>query len=417
MNRRRLLIGGGITGAALAMPSLARAAVVSHPHPRLARLVERWIAERRIAGAVLAIGRHNRGGKAMAWGYSALAGGQFLNEDSIFRIYSMTKPVTAAAAMILIGERRLKLDQPVADIIPAFARIRVATDPAVDLSSRPAQRPITIRHLLTHTAGFAYANGSATNAVERAYHDLGLVPGLRNLADERPRAPSLADFAERLASVPLLFEPGARWHYSLSLDLLGAVIERVEGRPFDAFLKDRIREPLDMDDTGFQVMRRSLPRLVTNYLATPAGLQPFDVPPETVYARKPPFPFGGSGLVSTARDYSRFAAMLLGEGVFGGNEVMKPEMARLMMSNLLPEGVIGPNGQGFGAGGFVITQPPHTGQGLGTYGWAGLGGTMMWVDPHYRVHATYMAQYMPIDALPAQYAVPRAVYEDLSGTA
>lgn len=370
-----------------------------------------------MAGAVLAIGRHNRGGTSMAWGYSALERGQFLNENSIFRVYSMTKPVTAAATMMLIGDGKLKLDQDIAEILPAFARPRVAVDPALGVEARPARRPITIRHLLTHTAGFAYANGSATNAVERAYHELGLVPGLRNLADERPRAPSLMEFAERLATVPLLFEPGTRWHYSLSLDLLGAVVERVSGQPFDEFLKERLFGPLDMDDTGFQVPRRSLPRLVANYLVTSGGLQPFDVPPDTIYARKPPFPFGGSGLVSTARDYSRFAAMLLGEGNFAGREVMKPEAVRLMMSNLLPEGVAGPNGQGFGAGGFVITQPPHTGQGIGTYGWAGLSGTMMWVDPYYRIHATYMTQYMPIDALPAQRLVPRAVYEDLSGVA
>lgn len=383
------------------------------PFPQLTGLIGRYMAERRIAGAAFAIGRHHHRADFMAWGYSALTRGQFLNEDSLFRIYSMTKPVTGAAAMMLIEDGRLGLDQNIADFLPGFARPRVIIDPARGLESRPAKRPITVRHLLTHTSGLAYPS-AAGGPVERAYQALGLVPSQRNITSEIRRPNSLSAFAERLATVPLIADPGTRWHYGISLDLLGAVIEVASGQPFEAFLKDRLFDPLDMDDTGFQVPKRSLPRLVANYLSQPDGLRPFDMPPETVFARKPPFPYGGSGLVSSARDYSRFTAMLLGEGDFSGKRVMEPQTVRLMMSNLLPDGVRAPGNQGFGAGGQVLIQPNRTGQGLGTFSWAGVGGTLMWVDPTYKVHATWLAQYLPIDALPVQYAVPRAVYEDLS---
>src|SRR3546814_441111 len=167
--------------------------------------------------------------------------------------------------------------------------------------------------------------------------------------------------------VPLIADPGVRWHYGVGLDLLGAVIERASGQPFDDFLKDRLFDPLDMDDTGFQVPQRKMPRFVANYLLTPRGLQPFDMPPDTIYALKPAFPFGGSGLVSTARDYSRFTAMLLGEGRYGSRRIMLPETAATMMSNLLPKGVEAPGGQGFGAGGQVLVRPVFTGQGIGTF--------------------------------------------------
>ncbi len=420
MLSRRLFIGGGVAATSAVMrPDAAHAMMSQRPSSEhyaiLGRLVETYMAERHIAGAVFAIGRHNHRADFMAWGYSALSHGQFLNEESLFRIYSMTKPVTAAAAMMLIAEGRMALDQNIADFLPGFAQPRVIVDAAKGLESRPARRPITIRNLLTHTAGLTYANDRGGGGpVERAYQALGLVTGQRNIADDVPRAPSLAAFAERLATVPLIADPGTRWRYSIGLDLMGAVIERATEQPFEAFLKERIFDPLDMDDTGFQVPAHSLPRLVANYLATPAGLQPFDIPPHTIYAHKPAFPYGGSGLVSSARDYSRFTAMLLGEGNYAGKQVMAPEAVRLMMSNLLPEGVPAPGNQGYGAGGYVLMKPSHTGQGVGTYGWAGVGGTLMWVDPFYKVHATFLSQYMPIDALPVQYAVPRAVYEDLS---
>lgn len=414
MLNRRAFIGGVFAGAGFASSAGAEAAArIAPTYPALTRLTEAFITERKIAGAVFAIGRHRYRADIMAWGYSAVSRGQFLNEDSIFRIYSMTKPVTGAAAMLLIEEGKLKLDQNIADFLPEFGNPKVLVTPVKGLESRPARRPITVRNLLTHTAGLTAANISGGPA-ERAYHELGVIPSLRNIATDPPRAPSMAAFAERLATVPLIAEPGTRWHYSIGLDLLGAVIERAAGQPFDEFLKDRIFDPLDMDDTGFQVPGRSMARFVTNYLLTPNGLLPLDVPPGSIYARRQPFPFGGSGLVSTARDYTRFTAMLLGEGMFAHKRIMQPETVRLMMSNLLPEGVRGPGDQGFGAGGQVLIHPTFTGQGVGTYSWAGVGGTLMWVDPAYRTHALWLAQYMPIDALPVQYAVPRAVYEDLS---
>jgi len=414
--RRDLLLAGAAAtlvpwpGHALAAPATAQN---RRRYDAVGRLMTQYVKDRRIAGAVFAIGRNSGDTDFLAHGYSAMARGQFLNEESLFRIYSMTKPITAVAAMILIEEGRLKLDQNIADIFPGFAKPRVIIGASRGLESRPATRPITVRHLLTHSSGLGYTiNGNGP--VEQEYTRLGLVPGQRDLSDKLPRPPSLAAFADLLATVPLLTDPGTRWHYSLSLDLMGAIVERVADQPFNLFLKERIFDPLGMADTGFTVAARRLPRLVANYLVTREGLRLIDGPPDSVYGHMPAFPFGGSGLVSSARDYARFCAMLLGEGQWRTKRIIAAETARLMMSNLLPEGVAGPDGQGFGAGGKVLIHPDGTGQGIGTYGWAGAAGTMMWVDPVYKVHATWLAQYMPLEALPVQRTVPRAAYEDLS---
>lgn len=408
--------GGNAAAATTASQNLAK------PPPRvlppqafasLARLTGRYIADRKIAGAAFAIGRHNYQADFMAWGRSGLSSGQFINEHSIFRIYSMTKPVTAAAAMLLIDDGLLGLDQPVADFLPAFARLEVLVDPSKGLQSRPAKRPLTIRHLLTHTGGFAYPD-AAGGPVQRAYYAAGLIPTQRNRASERPRPASLQKFAETLAPIPLLADPGDQWHYGIGLDLLGAVIEIASSTAFETFLKQRLFTPLGMKDTGFEVPARAIPRLVNNYLATPDGLKLFDPAPTSIFTQKPPFAYGGAGLVSTAADYARFTAMLLGKGNFAGRQIMSEHAAQTMLSNLLPADVIGPDGQGYGGGGQILIRANGTGQALGTYSWAGVGGTLMWVDPAHKVHGLWLAQYLPIDALPVQYAVPRAVYEDLS---
>src|SRR3546814_307837 len=274
MLNRRFFLGGLVATSTVSRSGPAIAAAEPQPlhrHPALTRLVETCMAERRFAGAAFAIGRTNRRAEFMAWGHSALSHGQFLNEYSLFRIYSMTKPVTAAAAMMLIESGAIKLDQNIADFLPEFARPRVIADAAKGLESRPARQPITVRHLLTHTAGLTYPSGGG-GPVARAYHQLGLVPSQRNLAGEVERPASLLAFAERLATVPLIADPGTRWHYGIGLDLLGAVIERAAGEPFETFLQNRLFDPLDMEDTGFQVRARSLPRLVANYLATPAEI-------------------------------------------------------------------------------------------------------------------------------------------------
>jgi CubicO group peptidase (beta-lactamase class C family) len=339
-----------------------------------------------------------------------------VDPDTLFRVYSMTKPVTGMAAMILIGEGKLKLDQPIADFIPEFAEMRVATDPAASLDSVPAKNQITVRHLLTHTAGLGYSITSK-GALLKAYMANGITPGAVSripLPGFEPGAPvpDLKTFAERVAKLPLIAEPGAKWSYSISLDLLGRVIEVASGMSFDAFLKARIFDPLKMTSSYFQVPQSEVNRFTTNYAVFGGALIPIDPAASSVYLDKPAFAFGGAGLVCSAKDYDRFLAMLLNGGTLDGVTVMAPETAALGMSNLLPAGAdlkgTWVEGSHFGAGGRV-----GTGATEGSFGWSGAAGTTGFVHLKRKVRATGMIQYMPPSSLPFQDQFPKWVIADL----
>ena len=351
---------------------------------------------------------------------------RFADPDSLWRVYSMTKPITAMAAMILVEEGRLKLDQPVGDIIPAFRHMRVQVSPA-SLQTRPATRPITIRHLMTHTAGLGYTivtRGPLLDAYEKA----GIVPFTNDARTEArvrlTRPPTLAAFADRVATLPLIAEPGTRWSYSIGLDVLGAVIERASGMPFDRFLQTRLFDPLKMRSTYFTVPRAEAARLATGYALLGANRIPLDVGASSVYLTPPTFPYGGAGLVTSAADYDRFLHMLQNGGTLERVRVLRPETVRLAMSNLLPPGVIYPgagsstggttSAQGFGAGGSVSLADVPGGPGKGTYGWGGAAGTIAWVDPANRVRATIMVNYLPGDRWPLRAEFGRTIYADLA---
>ena len=228
-------------------------------------------------------------------------------------------------------------------------------------------------------------------------------------------APSLAEFADRLARLPLVHEPGTRWSYSVGLDLLGRVIEVASGQAFDAFLKARLFDPLGMKSTGFRVPAADVGRFTTNYAPLGGVLLPIDPATSSIYLDPPPIAFGGGGLVSSARDYDRFLAMLLGEGETGGVRIMKPETARLAMSNLLPDGVDTKGtfveGEGFGAGGRVSLPSSPTGEGV--FGWGGAAGTIAFVDRKRGYRVGGYAQYMPVEALPFQRDLGKAFYKDV----
>ena len=228
-------------------------------------------------------------------------------------------------------------------------------------------------------------------------------------------APSLAAMADRLAALPLIYEPGTQWSYSISLDLLGRVIEVAAGQPFDAFLKARLFDPLGMTSTSFQVGAKDVGRFTTNYAPYGGALIPFDPATSSIYLDPPPYPFGGGGLVSSARDYDRFLAMLLGEGATGGKRVMKVETARLAMSNLIDDSVNRKgtfiDGQGFGAGGRVSL--PSSPGGAGIFGWAGAAGTIGFVHRGLGYRAAAYAQYMPSGALPFQEKFGETFFKDV----
>lgn len=428
---RRSLIAGTVGALALsAVPALAKKPKIVAP------LVGDWAAARAMLASYVADKKIPGGGGSIARGADAatfLASGTLardnlrpIDADSLFRIYSMTKPITGIAAMMLVEDGKIGLDQDIGDFIPGFKNPKVLVDPTKDLTARPATGPITIRQLLTHTSGLGYSIVTKGPLLDE-YLRLGLAPGQiskKTLPGLKPvkLAPSLEEFANRLAPLPLVFDPGSKWSYSMGLDLMGRIIEIAGGMPFDAFLKTRIFDPLGMTSTWFQVPTSELPRLTTNYGVSILGKLPIDAPNDSIYAEKPAFPFGGAGLVSSPRDYDRFLQMLAGYGAIGNTRLLKTETAKLAMSNMMPatastEGTL-VAGQGFGAGGRVTLKPTEgvgagAGAGVGTFGWGGAAATIAWVDPVRQIRAAGYAQFMPDQSMPFTKDFGKAVYASL----
>lgn len=366
--------------------------------PGVRALFERHIAQHDVAGAILAAAVGDAEPCFLALGETGMGTGKAVGPDSIYRIFSQTKPITGVAIMMLIEAGKIGLDQPLGEILAELADLPVLVSDDSD-SVRPAVRPPTIRHLLTHTAGFSY--DLQMSPLAERYREAGLGPGLRvpshQLEKEGPR--DLTEFVARLAELPLARDPGESFEYSLSIDLLGAVIERVSGIGLDRFFEERIFAPLGMRDTSFVVPADKLDRLVNLEERAPDGSWSVaDSPADSAYVR-PALLSGGGGLVSTARDYMRFTAMLAGEGKTAGVRLLAPDTVRLARSNLFPEGVriqffgnVLPT-MGFGAAMQVLLEPQ--GMPAGVFGWGGAAGTGMWVDPVHRLHLVLMTQYWP----------------------
>ena len=384
-------------------------------------LFDRYVAENKLPGLVGAFGVGDFPTVFVAAGRIADdPGAAAAGPDSLWRVYSMTKPITGMAAMLLVEEGKLKLDEPVATYLPAFRTMRVLKSPDTSLDSVPAARPITIRMLLTHSSGLGY-NINAKGPILKEYERLGLLPGQFNVTMEAgalSRPPTLQAFAAAAAKAPLIYQPGTKWHYSIGLDVMAAVIEKVSGMPFDAFVQARLLDPLKMRSTYWQVPMAEVARLATTYAIVGGMRTPFDPAASSVYLRKPAFPYGGAGLVSSARDYDRFLHMLQNGGTLDGTTVMKPETARLAMSNLLPAGVTFDGGNafpglavGFGAGGFVtLADSPMAGR--GTYGWDGAANTFSFVDPTRRARGVVMVNYVPYGVYPLRAEVLQALMAD-----
>lgn len=398
--------------------------------PNMQALFDGYVADDKMPGIVGAFGFGDRPTLFVSAGrISDEPGAAQAGPDSLWRVYSMTKPITGMAAMILVEEGKLKLDDPVAKYFPGFAKMRVLTSPDTSLDSVPAKSQITIRELLTHTAGLSY-NISAKGPLLREYERLGILPGQVNAQIEvqalKARPKTLAEFAERVAQAPLIAEPGTKWSYSIGLDVMGAVIEKASGMPFDRFVQIRLLDPLRMNSTYWNVPASEVGRLSTNYLFVGDKRTPLDPAAGSVYLSPPSFPYGGAGLVSSARDYDRFLHMLQDGGILDGVRVMKAETAALAMSNLMPEGVYfaglgdGTGGNmsakmGFGAGGSVyLADGPGGVPSKGTYGWGGAAGTIAWVDPAKKVRGTVMVQYFPSEKWPLRQDVVGALSKDVA---
>ncbi|WP_338466513.1 serine hydrolase domain-containing protein [Novosphingobium sp. ZN18A2] len=423
ISRRALLRGGIAAGAGLALlprTSLAAAptaAVAEANWPNVTALVDGYVDSGKLPEMIAALGWGQQPPMAIARGTLANNSETPVTIDSLYRIYSMTKPITGMATMILVDEGKLRLDQPLADILPRFAKMMVQATPDGSIEDvLPAKSPITIRELITHTSGLGYSIVQK-GPIKQAYEDSGLVPGqvskmkIPGLDDSTPVS-SLADFTDTLAQMPLVYQPGTQWSYSVGLDLMGRVIEVVTGQPFDAFLKERIFAPTGMTSTFFKVPKADEPRLTTNYGVIGGVLVPIDPADNSIYLEKPPFPFGGAGLVSSPRDYDRFLMMLLGMGQIGGRRVMNEAAVKMGMSNLLPATANTKGtwieGAGFGAGGRV-----GLGVDAGTYGWGGAAGTVAFVNTRVGNRASLFTQYMPDNSYPVSKQFPKAVIADL----
>ena len=418
LSRRAAL--GGIAAAfgALALPTgVVHALPAPVPWPNVARTLNDYVTSGKLAGAFAAMGIGVREPTPIARGVQSLGQPGAMTIDSLFRIYSMTKPITGMAAIMLIDDGKLKLDQPLAEILPRFADVKVQRTPDGSITDLvPLERPITIRHLLTHTAGLGYSIVQQ-GPLRRAYIEAGLAPGvisrlpIAEMFGASPTVPSLKTFADRLADMPLVYQPGTRWSYSVALDLMGRVIEVVSGKSFDTFLQERLFTPLGMTSTFFQVPQDQAYRLTSNYGVLQGILVPLDPAGASAFFDKPPFPFGGAGLVSSPRDYDRFLRMLIGRGQFDGKRVMSEQAVALGTSNLLPQGVVTTgtlaNGGGFGAGGRV-----GLGAEAGTFGWGGAAGTIAFVDLHRGWRGGFYTQYMPVDAYPIQRQFPEIAMKD-----
>ena len=422
--RASALLGG--VGVMAGMPfgaALAQAAEMAGTEgqwPTVTAMLERYVKARKVSGMVAALGWHAAPPQYIARGLEGFDDKDADGPQSMFRAYSMTKPLTGMAAMILIDEGKLRLDQPLADFAPEFAQMQVAIDPKVSLAARPAAAQITIRHLLTHTSGLGYAV-VGVNKVADELRRLGVNPGLvskRKLKgiNDGPPVPSADEFLKRAASVPLVAEPGTKWSYSMGLDVLGLVIGRAAGMTFEAFLRERLLGPLAMTSSFFQVPISASGRLTTNYGYVHSRPFPLDRPQSSIYADPIPFAFGGSGLVTSPADFDRFLAMLVNLGVSGSTRVMSETAVRIGTSNLLPAtaDLTGTwvAGQQFGAGGVV-----GTGKDEGLFGWSGAAGTMGFAQMKLGLRTSLYVQFMPQEKFPILKEFPQAVGADLTAMA
>jgi len=398
--------------------SPAPKALTASDFPGLKALIERHVSARDVAGIVVATAIGDDEPAFISAGETGFNTGKPVGADSIHRIFSQTKPVTGISIMMLIEEGRIGLDQPLGEIIPELANLHVLADPNAGIVREVKVLP-TVRHLLTHTAGFSYA--LQTDPIGARYRAQGIEPGYRVQAHRTEGAPVLRDtqdFIERLSQLPLSCDPGEIWHYSVAIDVLGAIVERVAKQTLGAFFAERIFGPLGMVDTGFIVPADKARRLVALPERNVDGdWIVADDPADSVYT-KPAMESGGGALVSTARDYMRFTAMLAGEGETRGVRLLRPDTVRLARTNLMPPGLsmqfFGNVLAGMGHG--AAMQVPHyaTTMPAGVFGWGGAAGTGMWVDPTHKLHIVLMTQYWPAEInLSLRESPAAAVYADL----
>lgn len=370
--------------------------------------IQGYIDREEAAGAVALISRRGKIAYVNKWGDLDREAGKPMTQDAIFRIYSMSKPITTVAVMILLEEGRFFLNDPVAKFLPEFSEMKVQTETAdpksgeVTVETKRATRPITIRDLLRHTAGFTYGIFGDTK-VDQEYREAGIL--VKNF--------TLEETTKNLGKIPLRFEPGTQWHYSVSVDVAGRLVEVVSGKPLDQFLHERLFNPLGMVDTDFRVpldKRDRFARLYTpkgtstgtrdGFLTAPRSKEIVPMPVSADmgdFDQKTLFFSGGGGLVSSIGDYWRFCQMMLNGGEFNGNRILSRKSIELMTADHMT----GINGLGkgstFGLGLGILQDIGQTGElgSVGTVGWGGAAGTKFWIDPKEELIGIFMVQILP----------------------
>ncbi|MBW2282638.1 MAG: beta-lactamase family protein [Deltaproteobacteria bacterium] len=390
----------------MTLPASVRAEDVGMSSAQLARidahLNRRYLDTKKIAGALTVVSRRGQVAYASPIGMMDMDRGKPMREDTIFRIYSMSKPITSVALMTLYEQGEFQLDDPVHKWIPEWRDLRVyAQGNYPNFITTPCERPMTVRDLMTHQSGLTYGFMERTN-VDRAYRRLDV--------GGAAAGGTLREMIEKLAGLPLEFSPGTRWNYSVATDVLGYLVEVMSGKRFDEFLQDHVFGPLGMVDTGFTVPPEKLDRFAANYNRGPDKQIRLEDDPETSeYARPRTFLSGGGGLVSTAADYLRFCRMLLAGGTLDGERILGRKTIELMTMNHLPEGqdlsTLGfgtfsettYDGVGFGLG-FSVALDPARAQligSVGEYAWGGAASTAFWIDPAEDLIVVFMTQFMP----------------------
>jgi CubicO group peptidase (beta-lactamase class C family) len=343
-------------------------------------LLNRFVAERKIAGAVAAVARHGRLAYLESVGVQDLDSRASMTDRSLFRIYSMTKSVTAVAVMILHEEGRLRLEDPVSKYLPEFRDVAVAESGG---STRPPSRAVTVEDLLLHTSGL---NHRTSEEYRRA--------------NVRSRAIALPAFVANIVRVPLMEDPGTRYRYSESPTVLGRVVEILSGKPLDVFLNERVFAPLGMVDTAFVVGPEARARLTTVYAPAPGGgLRAIEIE-EVPFTARPALIEGAVGLVSTVPDYLRFSQMLINRGTLDGVRILRSETIDSMTTNRLPSAIVAARGgtMGWGLANVNVVLDPaglNYPASAGEYGWDGSAGTIFWIDPRLEIATLLMTQSSP----------------------
>ncbi|MGE5285851.1 MAG: serine hydrolase domain-containing protein [Micromonosporaceae bacterium] len=389
---------------------------------RVDRHFRAYVDDGRLPGWLVLISRQGRVAHASTYGWRDLEARLPVETDTLFRIYSMTKPVTSVAAMMLYEEGAFELSDPVSRFIPSFGDMRVYMGgPAAKPLAVPAAEPIRIKHLLTHTSGLTYGF-HRVHVVDQLYREAGFEWGT-------PAGVSLAACCDAWASQPLLFHPGAEWNYSVATDVLGHVAEVVSGQPLDRFFAERIFGPLGMLDTRFFVEGDDVHRLAALYApGKDRRATRYDALGSAVL-RRPAVMSGGGGLVSSASDYHRFARMLAGDGQLDGVRLLGSRTVRYMKQNHLPGGTdleafgrpihaeTSYAGIGFGLGFAVVQDPVACGTlcSPGEISWGGAASTVFWADPVEDLIVVFLTQLLPSSTYPLRSVLRQLVYQALAG--